>query len=718
MAVDHEELLGDAYVFQTHIGSGAAGHVYRFHQVSMDRAVAVKILRHELITDPEFRDRFQREARTAGQLVHPNIPHVHEFLQRDAGLAIVMQYVDGDSLTERLGRRGITGAQSLHVLRSVAAALDHAHRHRVLHRDVKPANILLERDGDGVWLTDFGLAKPIDVTALTQTGREMMGTFPYMAPELLRGGDATRSTDIYAFAVTAYQALTGGSHPLPGSRDRRVAAPQLRNLPPLPLLPADDEAIPALYAALARGLAASPGDRPASAGELVDELEVALAASASAGSRNPAFTQDRPPVLIAPIDDGAESTVIAGIAERQPAPPPTPVEVTPAEELVDVDEPIEPSLERRPSHRRRRVIGAIAATTVLATAGVGAAAALMPDDAPPPAAAARLSAGGASFLAEPGTRPAADAKAVGRIAFPGISQLQPIAAVGDADEGVALLTIGEGRTALSPARAARGRTITVAGGTARRFARGDITTVIAQTPTLVVRLACTVPHTACERAIDTLELTDGQTLQGDPIADVERRLKATLQIPRGSRQRLALPTRDLARRRARARSIAGAYGEARDSAAAIAKARPRDRDLAALPGELAAAADAYSDIAAAAKNRSAPGDRRALAALRAADKDLSERRTALEGRGYELPWPSTADPGAAVIERRKKRTVSSSASTSSAATTSVTPSETQTPTYTPTPSGSGNSAGSSGGSGGSGSGGSESSNGCNELGPC
>lgn len=737
-AADFTPLLGEGYAFRDLIGQGGNGWVACMHQRSMDRDVAVKFLRDDLVADPEFRRRFEREAKAIGRLTHNHIVHVHDFVVSEHRLAIVMQYVDGGSLATRM-RAGVTGREALRILRCVADALDYAHGIGLLHRDIKPHNILLQKSGQGVWLADFGLVKLADGTALTATAGQMMGTYQYMAPELLRGDGATTATDIYALAATAYQVLVGGGNAFPGGDGIRNRDVRLRERPPVELLPASDAA--AVHEILSRALADDPGQRHTTALEFVDELAAAMTADAL--NRAPAFAQDlasplarlpevldddetqldraAPPARAAepPAGETVQTAADELVSDPEPVTIVDPVETTPPaepptdDELGDVDQPdadlptladVDQADEQRPLRprgSRRRPGVAIAATTgALLVVGAAAAQLLPGDERKPPLAntpaPVTLRAGEASFQAPAGTNASDDAKAIANKTI-GDLQTTALTAAGSPADGIALALVDAGRTALTPASSARGRAVDLAaGGRGRRFTNAGVTTVIAQTPTQVVRLACTTAGRDCDRAITTLKL-NGAQLQADPITGVQNTLAAALAQPASSRRRLDLPSRDLTRRADRARSIAKAYRAARDQVKQLAEQRPRDRDLAKLAERLDAAASAYTEISDAARNRSTPGDGRGRRALASADEALRSSRQTLTSRGYTLTWPSTIAPAAAIIERRKP-TPAQSAGTSSPSSSTSTTQSTQTPTQqnnTPSTSSSKPSSGSS-----------------------
>lgn len=227
------------------LGRGGMGAVYLGRQLSLDREVAVKVLANELADDPLFLERLEREARVMARLRHPNIVAVHDFQRTADGAAIVMEFVEGGSLREKLREhpQGLPVEQALGIIRQIAAGLEAAHASGVIHRDMKPENVLLDADGTAR-VTDFGLALPLHegTTRLTLTGTTL-GTVDYMAPEQLKGGELDARLDIFALGVMAYELLTGqtprGSFHAPGRLraeiPAHVSAAVMRALRPNPL---------------------------------------------------------------------------------------------------------------------------------------------------------------------------------------------------------------------------------------------------------------------------------------------------------------------------------------------------------------------------------------------------------------------------------------------------------------------------------------------------
>lgn len=206
-----EKAIGFQYEIIRLLGRGGMGAVYHAHERALDRPVAIKVLPPDAATTPEGRERFLREARTAARLTHPNIVPLFTFGEAAGLIYFVMGYVDGESLEQRLRRTGkLDPADASRILEQLAAALDYAHRQGVVHRDVKPDNVLLERETGNAMLTDFGIARrAAEGETLTGTGL-LLGTPRYMSPEQAAGDrDIDTRSDIYALGLVGYAMLTG-----------------------------------------------------------------------------------------------------------------------------------------------------------------------------------------------------------------------------------------------------------------------------------------------------------------------------------------------------------------------------------------------------------------------------------------------------------------------------------------------------------------------------
>ena len=207
------------YQIDAPLGAGGMGEVYKATDTRLDRTVAIKVLPEHVASDPDLKQRFEREARTVAALNHPHICTLHDIGSQDGIDFLVMEYLDGQTAAQRLEKGALPLDQALQIVIDMADALDKAHRQGIVHRDLKPANIMLTKAG--AKLLDFGLAKlkppeqagglsalPTQPADLTQQGA-ILGTFQYMAPEQLEGQEADARTDIFAFGTVVYEMVTG-----------------------------------------------------------------------------------------------------------------------------------------------------------------------------------------------------------------------------------------------------------------------------------------------------------------------------------------------------------------------------------------------------------------------------------------------------------------------------------------------------------------------------
>ncbi|GAC1658233.1 MAG: hypothetical protein NVS9B1_17690 [Candidatus Dormibacteraceae bacterium] len=267
MTVGPGSQLG-AYQIVEEVGRGGMGTVYRAKQPALERDVAVKVLPDQLAAEPGFRDRFRQEAVVVARLRHPNIVAVHDFGEQDGVSYLVTEFIEGTTLDGAMGAP--LGAEATaDLLGPIAEALDHAHANGILHRDVKPSNIFINRQGSPV-LGDFGLARMASADArLTQTGM-VIGTPAYMAPEQCEGAEVGPETDVYALATIAYQLLTGAL-PFDAPTPMRLMLTKIDGIPARPTV--GDRPLPIwLEAALMKGLANRRQDRYPTAAGLVRAL--------------------------------------------------------------------------------------------------------------------------------------------------------------------------------------------------------------------------------------------------------------------------------------------------------------------------------------------------------------------------------------------------------------------------------------------------------------
>ncbi|HYI74061.1 MAG TPA: serine/threonine-protein kinase [Gaiellaceae bacterium] len=267
-----DRALPARYSSIAHLASGGMGDVYHAIDGLLSRTVAVKVLAERHARDPEVRARFTREARAAARLsAHPNVVTVFDVGEHDGQPFIVMEYLEGGSVYDRIRSTPVEPSRALEWLRQAAQGLDAAHAEGIVHRDVKPANLLLD-DEDRVHVTDFGIASAAGFDTLTLPGM-VLGTAGYLSPEQARGETATAASDRYALGVVAYELLTG-QRPYAGAADTPVTEAFGHLNAPIPSAARAAPELPrAVDAVFERALAKDPADRPTSAGELVEDLQ-------------------------------------------------------------------------------------------------------------------------------------------------------------------------------------------------------------------------------------------------------------------------------------------------------------------------------------------------------------------------------------------------------------------------------------------------------------
>jgi len=269
-------LLAERYRVIRHLGSGGMASVVLCRDQRLGRHVAVKRLHAD--SPGEIEQRFTREARLGALLNHPNLVSVYDTTTDDEGVLIVMEYVRGEALSDALRRAPLGFGHVAEIARELGSALDHAHAHGVVHRDVKPSNVLLRDDGV-VKLADLGIATAADQTRITRSGT-VLGSAAYMAPEQLDGRQPGPAVDVYALSAVLFEALTGqrartGKTPMELAHAIATEPPpDLRELVP--------DAPAAAAEVLGRGLSMNPDERPPSAGALASQLAEALESEAPA----------------------------------------------------------------------------------------------------------------------------------------------------------------------------------------------------------------------------------------------------------------------------------------------------------------------------------------------------------------------------------------------------------------------------------------------------
>jgi serine/threonine-protein kinase len=317
--------FGNRYEVVREIARGGMATVHLARDLTLDRLVALKVLSGELATDPAFVERFRREAQAAARLSHPNIVSVYDWGQEGATPFIVMEYVEGRTLREVIAAEGpLAPLRVAEIGEQIAAGLSFAHRHGIVHRDVKPGNVLLGRVG-GVKVTDFGIARAAGVgDGLTQTG-SVMGTAAYFSPEQAQGLPVDARSDVYALGVVLYEMATGTT-PFRGENPVSVAYQHVREpLPPpsgrLPGLPADLERV------ILTALAKAPDDRYQSADDLRADLlrfrrgEAVVGAGERAGGPGAATEAPTgavpPPTAVVPAAPSPAATALPARRRRR-----------------------------------------------------------------------------------------------------------------------------------------------------------------------------------------------------------------------------------------------------------------------------------------------------------------------------------------------------------------------------------------------------------------
>ncbi len=293
------------------IGIGGMAIVYRAEQISLGRPVALKVLSTKLTSDGVFRERFRREGTHAATLEHPNIVPVYDSGEQDGLLYLAMRLVEGTNLAELIQTRGLTADQTIEILRPIASALDNAHAAGLIHRDVKPQNILITAQGHP-YLADFGVAKGSNTDGLTATGG-FVGSVNYASPEQIRGLTLTPASDVYALTAVLYQCLTG-CVPYPRETDAGIMHAHLTEPPPT--LPALTGADSDFHTVFARGMAKDPGARYGHAGDMVNAAAVSVGRMPSSRRQAvPAF----PDALSQPVAPGTSSQPNGTADDAKPA---------------------------------------------------------------------------------------------------------------------------------------------------------------------------------------------------------------------------------------------------------------------------------------------------------------------------------------------------------------------------------------------------------------
>lgn len=633
------------------LGEGGMGTVYRATQLSLNRVVALKLLAQELSDDQGFRTRFEREGQLQAALDHRHIVPVYEAGQTEHGLFLAMRLINGPTLKQLIQNGQLDTRRTLRILAQVANALDEAHSAGLIHRDIKPQNILIDKD-DHAYLCDFGLIKsPDDAESLTGTG-QFLGTIDYVSPEQIQGEPATAASDCYSLTAVLYECLTGQ---VPFLRTTEAATVHAHIVDPPPKPTELQPGLPvAIDGVIAAGMAKDPAARPGSASALI------RAASAGLAGASPSAQPTR---LTATGDDGgAQGTRLAGIAPAEvtrasaaatPSAAPTALSAAPTAPPVAAG-PAEPASQRRAG-------GAWPVALALALAVAAVAAGVLVGHS---SKKQRVETPLASSAAAGHLRlryPSAWQLSTNPPTLPGTSFSSPIvlsSAAGTVDAGE--VTNGGGPSLLSPGLRdvgtggpPTGQPVKLGTTAALRYGplhlrgtTGTVTVYAAPTSAGVATVACTAGTgtsgdfaTACGRVAATLQLIGATAYPLGPMPAYARGLAATLTALRSS---VAGPLGALRSagtpgpQAAAARRLGAAYTSAAASVSRLA-ASPRDQPAGgAVSAALRQLASGYGRVATSAAAGNASAYRQAAREVASASTALHRAIAALSALGYRV----------------------------------------------------------------------------------
>jgi predicted Ser/Thr protein kinase len=300
------------------LGQGGMATVYKAYHPSLDRYVAIKALHPAFKEDPNFLARFQREARVVAKLEHPNIVPVYDFAEHEGRPYLVMKFIEGETLKARLNRGPIDRAEVVRIVESVGAALTYAHRSGILHRDVKPSNVILANDTQ-IYLADFGLARIAAAGESTLSTDMLVGTPQYISPEQAKGNrDLDEGTDIYSFGVLLYEMVVGR---VPFNADTPYSIIHDHIFTPLPLPRKINPNVPeAVERVLLKALAKERPDRYADVAGLVEAFKAGMSVSTNISPVSVPEEVAAPTVIARPVDIPQEPVLIENIQESEQVP--------------------------------------------------------------------------------------------------------------------------------------------------------------------------------------------------------------------------------------------------------------------------------------------------------------------------------------------------------------------------------------------------------------
>jgi len=597
------------------VGEGGTATVYEAVQIALDRTVALKVVARRFGDEQSFRERFRRECYIQAKLDHPNVVPVYGAGESDYGLWLTMRLVRGPTLRDLLTEGRLAPEKAIDLLAPVAGAVDVAHGHGLVHRDITPQNILID-EREQPFLSDFGITKGRGDRSLTRTG-QFVGTLDYVAPEQIRDEPSEAPTDTYALAAILFECLTGRV-PFEKGSEAAVLYAHIEEAPPR--ASEVERSLPAaIDPVLERGLAKQPGDRFPSASDLIVAAEEALQ------------------------------------PEPEPEPPPTPVPVeTPAPRPPAAnDSPAPPSRRRRPP--RRPLILAVAATLLGGVALALGIAAAGDDSNPDPR---RVGAGDLEIDLPPGWTATKRKSGISGLPLADSMVLSP--REGSGRESVTVGVSAAGGETLLPAalqrtpvgRPVEGAPVSLGSLEALRYRdlhvpgpSEHIAVFAAPTSVGVATVACrpdqpgTEFSETCRRLASTLELTAGKDFPLGPspaLAVVLRRQVSALSQRRGElRQRLA-DAGDAKRQAAAAAGLAAAFRRPARALSGLSVTPQSAAGLAALVQALRSTRDAYKELATAARHEDAAGYEAAAGRVRAREARVDDRLLAMRRLGYRV----------------------------------------------------------------------------------
>jgi hypothetical protein len=642
------------------LGNGGMGVVYEATQLSLNRTVALKVLAPHLSDDDGFRERFRREGQIQAAIDHPNIVTVYEAGETEHGLFIAMRLVRGPTLKDMIVRGELDAGRSLKILRPVADALDTAHEAGLIHRDVKPQNVLVA-GRDHAYLADFGLTKAVGDTGLTQTGH-FVGTVDYISPEQIRGDEVTGRSDVYALAAVLFECLT---KVVPYARDSDVAVLYAHMSDPPPKVSERRDDLPEeLDELIAKGMDKDPGQRFPTPGALLEAAEQAFDRNArSTGAKEiPAAANTVPAEAAPPAETQAAATAAgaaAGPTVKAGLPPTVSAGASPeiAQTPAGPTAPTAKPADDPPAPASRlpvRGIAIAAAVVVVALVGVLIGSSGSGGSG---GATAKASAGDLTLKA-----PAAWERSDPPVSIPQLSMTNPISMAPvrpvDGEALVAGRVAAGGRLLLPekfvnrlPAEPSNGDAVRLGKLQAYRYSalapqglRQRVTLFTVPLSGGVATVACLFGpktpssfRTACERAAGSLEVTSGKPYPVGLSPSYARALSATMAELNGAIKdgEASLSTAGTA---AAQSSAAAALATAFDKAATrLGKLElsPADADgNSALVDALAASSHDYAAAAAAARRKDAAAYRRTAAAIKGDGQDVTRAVAELEQLGY------------------------------------------------------------------------------------